>query len=550
MYFLSENDWSSYGCTYYYSYDIDPLYGAYGNGYIPYIAVIGGGYELHVTGNDVPTTAQLDAAIASLGLFANFEANIQNGPANLGVKFTSTASGSPDTWEWDLDGDGEIDSTEENPYFLYTSVGTYDVTLTIWQDDESNTLTQEDFVTVTDGTNISGQLSGVWDAAHSPYVITGDVKIPEGNQLDIEAGTIVQTNNDSEFRVEGKLVADASGRSPITFTSNDTWKGIKFLDTNEENVINNCHITKATLCAIEADNSTVTVTNSRIYENTTDTQKSTAINLIDCDEVVIEECMIANNESTSFWGGIGCHNADPLINHNIVVNNTAGYAGAFHFTDDSEPELINNTVANNEAGFAAMWFASCSPTITNCIVIDSEDPFANFGGSPTVTYSCLSGGYSGTGNIDADPHFADPSDGDGAAFDGLNADWNLTSDSPCIDAGDPNSPQDPDGTRADMGALYYNQFGIDDPQTQPVVQLLQNHPNPVRESTTFNYHIVKGEDQPVEIEIYNVQGRLVDYVTGNDGKAVWNPKDIQSGIYFYRLSNSDKTASKKLLIIK
>jgi len=29
--------------------------------------------------------------------------------------------------------------------------------------------------------------------------------------------------------------------------------------------------------------------------------------------------------------------------------------------------------------------------------------------------------------------------------------------SPCIDAGDPTSPLDPDGTIADMGAFYYAQ---------------------------------------------------------------------------------------------
>lgn len=33
----------------------------------------------------------------------------------------------------------------------------------------------------------------------------------------------------------------------------------------------------------------------------------------------------------------------------------------------------------------------------------------------------------------------------------------LQSSSPCIDAGDPSLPLDPDGTIADMGALYYNQ---------------------------------------------------------------------------------------------
>ncbi len=40
-----------------------------------------------------------------------------------------------------------------------------------------------------------------------------------------------------------------------------------------------------------------------------------------------------------------------------------------------------------------------------------------------------------------------------------NDDFNLQSASPCIDAGDSNSPPDPDGTRADMGAFYFDQGG-------------------------------------------------------------------------------------------
>jgi len=41
-----------------------------------------------------------------------------------------------------------------------------------------------------------------------------------------------------------------------------------------------------------------------------------------------------------------------------------------------------------------------------------------------------------------------------------NGDYNLTEDSPCIDAGDPLSQLDPDGTIADMGAFYYVQYGF------------------------------------------------------------------------------------------
>jgi len=60
------------------------------------------------------------------------------------------------------------------------------------------------------------------------------------------------------------------------------------------------------------------------------------------------------------------------------------------------------------------------------------------------------------GNIDADPLFTDPDEDD----------YHLTADSPCIDAGDPDSDPDPDGTRVDMGAFYFHQRDIDvDPDT-------------------------------------------------------------------------------------
>ena len=57
------------------------------------------------------------------------------------------------------------------------------------------------------------------------------------------------------------------------------------------------------------------------------------------------------------------------------------------------------------------------------------------------------GGWTGSGNIDADPLFVDP----------VNGDFHLQAGSPCIDTGDPSSPLDPDGTRADMGAYYFDQ---------------------------------------------------------------------------------------------
>jgi PKD repeat protein/transposase len=80
--------------------------------------------------------------------------------------------------------------------------------------------------------------------------------------------------------------------------------------------------------------------------------------------------------------------------------------------------------------------------------------------SITISYSDIQGGETGivtnnngtvnwlSGNIDTNPLFVNPSIGD----------YHLQSTSPCIDAGDPASPLDPDGTIADMGAYYYDQI--------------------------------------------------------------------------------------------
>ena len=62
-----------------------------------------------------------------------------------------------------------------------------------------------------------------------------------------------------------------------------------------------------------------------------------------------------------------------------------------------------------------------------------------------MTYSNVNGPV-GTGSISTDSLFVD------SAADN----YRLMSTSPCINAGDPASPRDPDSTRADMGAYFFN----------------------------------------------------------------------------------------------
>ncbi len=60
---------------------------------------------------------------------AQFSADMTSGALPLTVHFTDLSSGIIDYWEWDLNGDGKIDSYEQNPTFIYGKQGVYAVSL-------------------------------------------------------------------------------------------------------------------------------------------------------------------------------------------------------------------------------------------------------------------------------------------------------------------------------------------------------------------------------------------------------------------------------------
>jgi hypothetical protein len=105
--------------------------------------------------------------------------------------------------------------------------------------------------------------------------------------------------------------------------------------------------------------------------------------------------------------------------------------------------------------------------VDNCIFWNTPLVFAGIKETTDLTerYSFLptQWHYLGTGNLDVDPLFADPNNKDyhlksqAGRWDSKNQNWiNDAVTSPCIDAGDPNSPIGlepfPNGGRINMGA--------------------------------------------------------------------------------------------------
>jgi PKD repeat protein len=66
--------------------------------------------------------------------------------AGQSVQFTDMSTNSPTSWSWDF-GDGEV-STQQNPSHMYSTAGSYTVSLTATNSFGSNTETEENYITV------------------------------------------------------------------------------------------------------------------------------------------------------------------------------------------------------------------------------------------------------------------------------------------------------------------------------------------------------------------------------------------------------------------
>lgn len=138
---------------------------------------------------------------------------------------------------------------------------------------------------------------------------------------------------------------------------------------------------------------------------------SAAGGIADCDA---ERCIIYRNHATQAGGVLG-----GSLTHCVVYGNTADVS-------NGGLEVVGTT------------------SVLNSILWGNDAPqIAMTSGSLAISYSDVEGGWPGPGNFSADPGLWAP----------MSGDVHLKSTSPCIDTGDPLSPNDPDGSTADVGVL-------------------------------------------------------------------------------------------------
>jgi len=522
-----------------------------------------------------------------------------------------------------------------------------------------------------DTTVPGGSVWGTWDVDGSPYWVTGDITIQEGDTLIVEPGVDVYLQG-NEFDAYGYLEAVGTSSDSILFQGGTFFRvgysdvpsqlaycsiidggqlrvgytDPEFSNCRLENnvlslwmmdtqiVLNDCVIsgTGQGVEIFRGSEMTAVTMNGCVVENhsTSGIWNSTGDSVIvtDCqfigntDEqgggiradqgtVSVSGCTFTDNHATAgFGGGIAVDGASLSVSHSTFIDNTctdpSAYTsgGAIGLSYSTDAEIAYCTFHGNNlnqypiGGIIGLHYSSatvdhcnfgcvdvlswagifarlsnlslsnsvfydlnyewvihceeCSYTVELCDYYDAGYTLFGGGSPPDVGELCdvnVNGDSCDVyGNIFLDPMFSDP----------LNCDYTLQEGSPCIDAGDPSFPYDPDGTITDIGRYYYNQeslFGESAAALPPAGLSVLCRPNPCRGGLLEVSCLQTGAgDSPVTVCLYDVSGRLAAGPSGPldpiMGRVMLDTSELSPGVYLCRLRAGELSETASVVVMR
>jgi len=161
-------------------------------------------------------------------------------------------------------------------------------------------------------------------------------------------------------------------------------------------------------------------------------------------DVTVEDCILRDffDKGASVFGG------ETTLTRTLIVGNGVGVSAKEQGTGVSIVNIDHATIVGSDIGIQSHDKFG-APQARNIYYVENSIIWNHTDAVQTdydpadihIDYSDVGESWPGTGNLNEDPLFAAPAAND----------YHLLVGSPCIDAGDPASPLDPDGTRTDMG---------------------------------------------------------------------------------------------------
>jgi len=252
---------------------------------------------------------------------------------------------------------------------------------------------------------------------------------------------VSQFNSKHLFWTDG-LFTSFNGSLKITgsrFESNNTGEGLIFTYPEDAHV-ENCLFIRVP-DAIEYLN----ITGGLVKDNVIIDPNDDGIDMNHSVDAVITGNQVFSAQDNGITLD-SCQNI--LVENNLLVDCSQG----INFKNNAHGMLRNNTLYRNLAGiYLYEKYAGSGGghvIMENCILSQSVNKAidADEYSSYTITYSlCDTESFPGSGNLNDSPEFISVTD----------SNFRLKPQSPCIDAGNPDQT-DPDGSRADMGAFFFN----------------------------------------------------------------------------------------------
>ncbi|MFC2138446.1 right-handed parallel beta-helix repeat-containing protein, partial [Bacteroidota bacterium] len=177
-------------------------------------------------------------------------------------------------------------------------------------------------------------ISGTWLKTSSPYLIQGNVQIPEDSSLIINAGVEVIFQGEYNLVVNGYLEIEGAESDSVIFTAQDTttgWRGIKLLGPVSDTIHFN-------YCIIEY------VIASSSYPDS----KYGALT-IDSAILKLTHSRISNNKNGEYGCGLQATSSTLIIENNLFKNNNNGYAGGAVRSSGSYLYATNNQFIHNQS---------------------------------------------------------------------------------------------------------------------------------------------------------------------------------------------------------